>query len=93
MIVKASIFLINCRLSKIPASILSHFIKSNPMNTETLSNVQAVGGLLLTGAGLSMAIDAGTVRAKKGKWFFYGTVALIIFQTGLCLIVGAGRSH
>lgn len=63
------------------------------MNTETLSNLQAVAGLILTGAGLSMAIDAGTVRAKKGKWFLYGTVALLIFQAGLCLVVGAGRGN
>ncbi len=58
------------------------------MSTEIQNNIQAVGGLLLTGAGLSMAIDAGAVRAKKGKWFWYGTVALVIFQTGLCLLVG-----
>lgn len=51
--------------------------------------VQAVAGLLLTGAGLSMAIDAGFVRLKKGKWFGYGTAALVVFQTGLCLIVGS----
>ena len=63
------------------------------MNTETLNNLQAVGGLLLTGTGLSMAIDAGTVRAKKGKWFWYGTAALIIFQAGLCLVVGSAGSH
>lgn len=53
--------------------------------------IQAVGGLLLTGTGLSMAIDAGLVRMKKGKWFWYGTAALIVFQTGLCLVVGSTR--
>lgn len=53
--------------------------------------IQAVGGLLLTGTGLSMAVDAGFVRMKKGKWFLYGTVALIVFQTGLCLVVGSTR--
>lgn len=53
--------------------------------------VQVVGGLLLTGAGLSMAIDAGAVKANKGKWFWYGTAALIVFQTGLCLVVGSTR--
>lgn len=63
------------------------------MTPETVSNLQAVGGLLLTGAGLSMAIDAGTIRAKGGKWFWYGTFALIVFQAGLCLVVGAGKSH
>ena len=63
------------------------------MTPETLSTVQAVGGLLLTGAGLSMALDAAIVRAKGGKWFWYGTLALVIFQAGLCLVVGAGTSH
>ncbi len=62
------------------------------MNINTRNNLQAVGGLLLTGAGLSMAIDAGTARAKGHKWFTYGALALIVFQTGLCLVVGVG-SH
>ena len=53
------------------------------------SKIQAVGGLLLTGAGLSMSVDAGTVKAKGGKWFLYGTLALIVFQAGLCLVVGS----
>lgn len=53
--------------------------------------IQAVGGLLLTGAGLSMAVDAGFVRMKKGKWFWYGTAALVVFQTGLCLVVGSTK--
>lgn len=63
------------------------------MNPETLNLIQVVGGLLLTGAGLSMAIDAGAVRARKGKWFWYGTFALIIFQAGLCLVVGSVGNH
>jgi hypothetical protein len=56
----------------------------------TAGTLQAIGGLLLTGAGLSMAIDAGAKKARGGKWFWYGTLALIVFQAGLCLIVGAG---
>lgn len=55
--------------------------------------LQAVGGLLLTGAGLSMSIDAGSVRTKGGQWFWYGTVALIVFQTGLCLVAGSVREN
>lgn len=55
----------------------------------TAGNLQATGGLLLTGAGLSMAVDAGLKRAKGGKWFWYGTIALIVFQAGLCLVVGS----
>ncbi len=65
------------------------------MNTTTNNNLQgqlqAVGGLLLTGAGLSMSIDAGLVKAKGSKWFWYGTAALIVFQAGLCLVAGSVR--
>lgn len=57
------------------------------------SNLQAVGGLLLTGAGLSMSVNAGTVRTKGGNWFLYGTLALVVFQAGLCLVVGSARYH
>ena len=66
---------------------------NNDKNDNLQSNLQAVGGLLLTGAGLSMSIDAGTVRAKGGKWFWYGTAALIVFQAGLCLVVGSTNKN
>lgn len=52
---------------------------------------QAVGGLLLTGAGLSMAIDAGISRSGGGQWFWYGTFALVVFQAGLCLMIDSVR--
>lgn len=51
--------------------------------------LQAGFGLLLTGAGLSMAIDAGFVRYEGGNWFWYGTAALVIFNAGLSLLVDA----
>jgi hypothetical protein len=54
---------------------------------------QAVAGLLLTGAGLSMAIDAGAIKAQGGEWFWYGTFALVVFQSGLCLMVDSLRFH
>ena len=66
-------------------------IADNNRNDNLQGNLQAVGGLLLTGAGLSMTVDAGTVRAKGGKWFLYGTLALLVFQAGLCLVVGSVR--
>ncbi len=53
--------------------------------------LQAVGGLLLTGAGLSMAIDAGFCKWKGDPWVMYGTTALIIFQSGLCLMADSVR--
>ncbi|WP_301922851.1 hypothetical protein [Ferruginibacter sp.] len=53
--------------------------------------IQAVAGLLLTGSGLSMAIDAGLSKMQGGNWFWYGTMALILFQSGLCLVVDSVR--
>jgi len=43
-------------------------------------------GLVLIGAGLSMAIDAGFYRmsgADSINWVLYGTGALIVFNAGL----------
>jgi hypothetical protein len=45
----------------------------------------APAGLVLIGAGLSMAIDAGFVRASGGAWVLYGTTALVVFNSGICL--------
>lgn len=53
--------------------------------------LQASIGLLLTGSGLSLAIDAGITKIQGGEWFFYGTGALIVFQSGLCLLIDAAR--
>ncbi len=46
---------------------------------------QAPIGLVLVGAGLSMAIDAGSQKANGGSWFWYGTFALVLFNAGLCV--------
>lgn len=53
--------------------------------------IQSVSGLLLTGTGLSMAIDAGFNRFSGEEWVWYGTGALIIFQAGLCLLIDSIR--
>lgn len=53
--------------------------------------IQSVSGLLLTGSGLSMAIDAGIEKNNGNPWFLYGTISLIIFQIGLCLIADSVR--
>ena len=53
--------------------------------------IQAVTGLLLSGSGLSMAIDAGLSKMQGENWFWYGTMALIVFQSGLCLVVDSVR--
>ena len=64
---------------------------SNKKDDYLQSKLAAVSGLLLTGTGLSMSIDAGFVKAKGGKWFWYGTMALVVFQAGLCLVAGSVR--
>lgn len=53
--------------------------------------LQATSGLILTGSGLSLAIDAGMTKMQGGDWFWYGTGALIVFQAGLCLVIDASR--
>lgn len=53
--------------------------------------IQASFGLILTGSGLSLAIDAGITKFQGGDWLYYGTGALIVFQAGLCLVIDAPR--
>ena len=51
--------------------------------------LQAIAGLVFTGAGLSMAIDAGLCKMQGGHWFWQGTFALVVFNTGLCLSINS----
>lgn len=60
-------------------------------NTKTRWLLQSASGLILTGAGLSLAIDAGISKMQGGEWFWYGTFALIIFQAGLCVVIDSVR--
>jgi high-affinity Fe2+/Pb2+ permease len=53
--------------------------------------LQATSGLILTGSGLSLAIDAGISKLQGGEWFWYGTGALVVFQAGLCLVIDSTR--
>jgi high-affinity Fe2+/Pb2+ permease len=62
-----------------------------PTKSKTRWVLQAAGGLLLTGSGLSLAIDAGLSKAQGGEWFWYGTCALVVFQAGLCLVIDSTR--
>ena len=45
----------------------------------------SISGLLLTGLGLSLAIDAGIDKSNDLAWVMKGTIALIIFNSGLSL--------
>lgn len=48
---------------------------------------QSITGLVFTGAGLSICIDAGLEKLQDHSWFWQGTFGLIVFQTGLCLMI------
>jgi hypothetical protein len=61
------------------------------MQNKTRWILQATSGLILTGSGLSLAIDAGITKMQGGNWFYYGTGALIVFQAGLCLVIDTAR--
>lgn len=53
---------------------------------------QAPAGLVLIGAGISCIIDAAFCKydgAVWWQWIGYGTIALVIFNTGLSLFVDA----
>ncbi len=55
--------------------------------------VQSTMGLILTGAGLSMAIDAGFEKFAGNPWVLYGTFALIVFNSGMCITIAAGIKY
>jgi hypothetical protein len=52
---------------------------------------QSILGILFTGVGICMLIDAGFSRFEGNEWFWYGTGSLIIFQAGLCLVIDGVR--
>ncbi|HAI84101.1 MAG TPA: hypothetical protein DCL43_10555 [Chitinophagaceae bacterium] len=51
--------------------------------------LQATIGLIFTGAGLSMAIDAGFAKYQQQPWVLYGTCSIAIFNAGICLLINA----
>ena len=53
--------------------------------------IQSVAGLLLTGTGLSTCIHAGVEKLGGEDWFWTGTLGLVIFQAGLCLVIDGVR--
>jgi hypothetical protein len=53
--------------------------------------IQSVAGLMMTGSGLSICIDAGLKKLSGGEWFWYGTLGLVIFNAGLSLVVDGLR--
>ena len=51
--------------------------------------VYSIGGLLLVGAGLSVLGEAIIAKSNGEAWFLVGTLALILVNSGICLIAGA----
>ncbi len=49
----------------------------------------SVGGLLLIGAGLSILGEAIIAKSRGEAWFLVGTLAIILVNTGICLVAGA----
>lgn len=60
------------------------------MTKKTRWLLQSTLGLILIGAGLSMAIDAGFEKYKGQPWLMYGTLALVVFNSGVCVTIDAG---
>ena len=48
----------------------------------------SVGGLLLIGAGLSILGEAIIAKSRGEAWFLVGTLAIILVNTGICLVAG-----
>ena len=49
----------------------------------------SIGGLSLIGAGLSFLGEAVIAKSVDEAWFLTGTLALILVNTGICLVAGA----
>lgn len=52
--------------------------------------LQSTIGLMLTGSGLCLCIDAGFHKYNGQPWIAYGTLALVVFNSGLCVVIDAG---
>ncbi|MEN0048669.1 MAG: hypothetical protein AAF806_16525 [Bacteroidota bacterium] len=56
--------------------------------------IQSVRGLIMNILGLCMVIEAGMLKFQEAsslKWIGAGTLALIIFNAGLCLLIDSLR--
>jgi hypothetical protein len=84
-----NILLLLCNKLGLYKLAYSIFVMKKNMKLKWL--LQSAGGLILTGAGLSLAIDAGISKMQGGEWFWYGTGALVVFQAGLCFVIDSVR--
>jgi hypothetical protein len=51
----------------------------------------SVIALCFTAAGLCICIDAGLLKFAGKNWFVQGTLGLIVFNTGICLVAFASK--
>ena len=49
----------------------------------------SIGGLILVGAGLSVLGEAIIAKSTGEAWVLVGTFALILVNSGICLVAGA----
>lgn len=58
--------------------------------------VEAVGGLILIGFGLSLFGQAVIYKSRGEslkKWFLWGTVALVVVNAGICIFGDAVKTR
>ncbi|MEL6721418.1 MAG: hypothetical protein AAFO82_24570 [Bacteroidota bacterium] len=56
--------------------------------------LQSVSGLIISSMGLCMVVEAGMLKFQEVstiKWVGSGTLALIVFNAGLCLLIDSLR--
>ena len=45
----------------------------------------SVGGLTLLGLGISVIGESIILKSKGDNWFWWGTIGLVIFNSGICV--------
>ncbi len=59
------------------------------MSLKTRWLVYSVIGLTLIGLGLSLVGEAIIYKMQEQHWFALGTIALVIFNSGICFVAEA----
>ena len=50
----------------------------------------SISGLLLSGLGLSLLGEAIIFKIENNSnWFYWGTAALVVFNSGICIVIKA----
>lgn len=59
------------------------------MNLKLRWLIHSVIGLTLIGFGLSLVGEAIIYKIQQKPWFLLGTIALIVFNSGICFVATA----